>query len=200
MSPNRHRHVPAGGGTADGVDADLGFRSRRLLGGEWIERDLPSGTTLLTVFHGQGSNNGSFEVSVDGGAPVSVIPDRSGQADRADGEWTSPPLPPGTRAVRITAREAVTISGVYAHTDSAGTGIQVFIAGKGGTQSGNYLPSRIMGRFARQGTTVTLTLATYEGRLRVADPGVFRRTLTHGVGSAKGYGCGLLTLARVRPT
>ncbi|AUS77101.1 type I-E CRISPR-associated protein Cas6/Cse3/CasE [Actinoalloteichus sp. AHMU CJ021] len=55
-------------------------------------------------------------------------------------------------------------------------------------------------RFARQGTTVTLTLATYEGRLRVADPALFRRTLTHGIGSAKGYGCGLLTLARVRPT
>ncbi|WP_156038383.1 SGNH/GDSL hydrolase family protein [Actinoalloteichus caeruleus] len=147
--PGRHYPAADGGWLSSGVplivDADLGFRSRRLLGGEWIERDLPSGTTLLTVFHGQGSNNGSFEVSVDGGAPVSVIPDRSGQADRADGEWTSPPLPPGTRTVRITAREAVTISGVYAHTDSAGTGIQVFIAGKGGTQSGNYLPSRIMG-------------------------------------------------------
>ncbi|MFE7670702.1 type I-E CRISPR-associated protein Cas6/Cse3/CasE [Streptomyces albidoflavus] len=42
---------------------------------------------------------------------------------------------------------------------------------------------------------VTLTRVTYDGRLRVLDADVFRRTLTSGLGKAKAYGCGLMTLA-----
>ncbi|MFJ3901371.1 type I-E CRISPR-associated protein Cas6/Cse3/CasE [Streptomyces sp. NPDC090025] len=45
---------------------------------------------------------------------------------------------------------------------------------------------------------VRITRATFDGRLRVTDPDVFRRTLTHGLGKAKAYGCGLMTLAPVR--
>lgn len=51
-------------------------------------------------------------------------------------------------------------------------------------------------RFDRRGAQVTLAMATYEGALVVRDPVALRRTLTHGLGPAKGYGCGLLTLAR----
>ena len=51
-------------------------------------------------------------------------------------------------------------------------------------------------RFTRQGQTFTLATATYEGRLEVTDPLMLRQALTHGIGPAKGYGCGLLTLAR----
>lgn len=43
--------------------------------------------------------------------------------------------------------------------------------------------------------TVTLTVVTYDGILRVHDEERMRETLTRGVGRAKGYGCGLLTLA-----
>ncbi len=42
---------------------------------------------------------------------------------------------------------------------------------------------------------VKLTRVTFDGRLRVLDPAVFRRTLTSGLGKAKAYGCGLMTLA-----
>lgn len=42
---------------------------------------------------------------------------------------------------------------------------------------------------------VTLGMATYDGRLEVADPERLRRVLVGGVGPAKAYGCGLLTLA-----
>ncbi|MGC5344086.1 type I-E CRISPR-associated protein Cas6/Cse3/CasE [Streptomyces sp. DT171] len=42
---------------------------------------------------------------------------------------------------------------------------------------------------------VRFTRVTYDGRLRVTDPDVLRRTLTHGLGKAKAYGCGLMTLA-----
>ncbi len=42
---------------------------------------------------------------------------------------------------------------------------------------------------------VKLTRVTFDGRLRVLDPAAFRRTLTSGLGKAKAYGCGLMTLA-----
>ncbi|MEV5680456.1 type I-E CRISPR-associated protein Cas6/Cse3/CasE [Streptomyces sp. NPDC052179] len=47
---------------------------------------------------------------------------------------------------------------------------------------------------------VQITKVTFDGRLRVTDPELFRRTLTHGLGKAKAYGCGLMTLAPVRET
>jgi len=42
---------------------------------------------------------------------------------------------------------------------------------------------------------VTLTTVTFDGRLQVTDPDALRRTLTAGLGKAKAYGCGLMTLA-----
>ncbi|MGV9311831.1 type I-E CRISPR-associated protein Cas6/Cse3/CasE [Streptomyces sp. NPDC003691] len=45
---------------------------------------------------------------------------------------------------------------------------------------------------------VRFTQATFDGRLEITDLAAFRRTLTHGLGKAKAYGCGLMTLAPVR--
>ncbi|WUH97657.1 type I-E CRISPR-associated protein Cas6/Cse3/CasE [Spirillospora sp. NBC_00431] len=42
---------------------------------------------------------------------------------------------------------------------------------------------------------VTLVTVTYDGRLEITDPDAFRHVLTHGLGKAKAYGCGLMTLA-----
>lgn len=52
-------------------------------------------------------------------------------------------------------------------------------------------------KFKRQGNPVTLGIATFEGILEVEDVALFVRTLTCGVGRAKAYGCGLLTIAMV---
>jgi CRISPR system Cascade subunit CasE len=52
---------------------------------------------------------------------------------------------------------------------------------------------------AARGHRVTLSTATFDGAVRVTDPALARRSLTHGVGSGKAYGCGLLTLAAHRP-
>lgn len=46
------------------------------------------------------------------------------------------------------------------------------------------------------GKPVTLVTVTYDGRLEITDPDAFRRALTHGIGKAKAYGCGLMTLAK----
>lgn len=43
--------------------------------------------------------------------------------------------------------------------------------------------------------SVTLSLATFDGILRVTDADAFRHALAAGVGRAKGYGCGLITIA-----
>lgn len=45
------------------------------------------------------------------------------------------------------------------------------------------------------GPRVSLVTATYEGRLRVTDVQALRERLLDGIGPAKAYGCGLLTLA-----
>lgn len=45
------------------------------------------------------------------------------------------------------------------------------------------------------GRTVTVATATYDGILVVGDPDRMRHSLGHGLGRAKAYGCGLLTLA-----
>lgn len=63
-------------------------------------------------------------------------------------------------------------------------------------QSELIVRDRRIHKFHRDGRTVTLSTATYEGRLTVTDPAALRTALTHGIGPAKGYGCGLLTLAR----
>ena len=45
---------------------------------------------------------------------------------------------------------------------------------------------------------VTINRTVYEGSLRVTDPESLRRALIAGIGRSKAYGCGLMTLARVR--
>ncbi|MFJ9716133.1 type I-E CRISPR-associated protein Cas6/Cse3/CasE [Streptomyces sp. NPDC101213] len=51
----------------------------------------------------------------------------------------------------------------------------------------------------RRGKPVTLVTVTFDGRLEVTDPDALRRTLTQGIGRAKAYGCGLITLAPLAP-
>lgn len=45
---------------------------------------------------------------------------------------------------------------------------------------------------------VTINRTLYEGVLRITDPESLRRALIAGIGRSKAYGCGLMTLARVR--
>ncbi|MFB8281043.1 type I-E CRISPR-associated protein Cas6/Cse3/CasE [Nocardia colli] len=45
------------------------------------------------------------------------------------------------------------------------------------------------------GDQVTLHTATYEGALRITDVQLARYCLLHGIGSARGYGCGLVSIA-----
>lgn len=79
---------------------------------------------------------------------------------------------------------------------------QLAVPGERGSQEGDEqlpvldLVERSTRRFERQGRTVTLQQATFEGALRVTDVDEFRHLLTHGLGRAKGYGCGLMTLSR----
>ena len=51
--------------------------------------------------------------------------------------------------------------------------------------------------FRRQNSRVTIQYATYEGLLDVAEADALREVLCSGIGKAKAYGCGLMTLAPV---
>lgn len=48
--------------------------------------------------------------------------------------------------------------------------------------------------FSRQGSTVTLSSVVYDGVLAIDDVDLFKQALLQGIGRAKGYGFGLLTL------
>lgn len=50
-------------------------------------------------------------------------------------------------------------------------------------------------KFPRQGRQVTIGTAVFEGQLTVTEPTQLRRRLVEGIGPAKAYGCGLMTLA-----
>jgi CRISPR system Cascade subunit CasE len=54
-----------------------------------------------------------------------------------------------------------------------------------------------VGRVERKRSQLTFVSVLFEGRLRVTDPGKFRATLERGVGSAKAYGFGLLSIAPI---
>ncbi|WP_103503356.1 MULTISPECIES: type I-E CRISPR-associated protein Cas6/Cse3/CasE [unclassified Streptomyces] len=59
-------------------------------------------------------------------------------------------------------------------------------------------------RFRREpgaavGNDVRFTQVTFDGRLRITDVAKLRTAMTQGIGKAKAYGCGLLTLAPVAP-
>ncbi len=61
------------------------------------------------------------------------------------------------------------------------------------------LHDRQIHRFVRRSDgserTVVLSTATFDGVLEVADADALRASIVDGIGRAKGYGCGLLTLA-----
>lgn len=50
-------------------------------------------------------------------------------------------------------------------------------------------------RFRRNGGQVTIVTASFEGQLEIVDSELLRGALARGIGRAKSYGCGLLTLA-----
>lgn len=52
--------------------------------------------------------------------------------------------------------------------------------------------------FSKAGQRVTLAMATFDGELVVEEPRRLREVLTTGIGPAKAYGCGLMTLAPLR--
>ncbi|SEA61171.1 CRISPR system Cascade subunit CasE [Bowdeniella nasicola] len=50
--------------------------------------------------------------------------------------------------------------------------------------------------FHRKGARVTIAKAVFEGSFEVRDADMLREALTRGIGRAKAYGCGLMTLAQ----
>jgi CRISPR system Cascade subunit CasE len=53
-------------------------------------------------------------------------------------------------------------------------------------------------QFSRQDDKVTLVTCVFSGLLEIVDADAFRKTLVSGMGRAKGFGCGLLTIASVQ--
>ena len=75
-------------------------------------------------------------------------------------------------------------------SDPGGAGLDVVVSGLGAWRFGKHEE----GAHRR---SVTVTAATYEGTLTVVSADQLRAALTQGIGRARGYGCGLMTLAPV---
>lgn len=73
------------------------------------------------------------------------------------------------------------------------SGFRVTVAGSG--EPDLTVHRRQTYAFHRDGRRVTLRVATYDGQLEIVDAETLRTVLTSGLGHAKAYGCGLLTLA-----
>lgn len=65
---------------------------------------------------------------------------------------------------------------------------------------GVQIVQREVKKFNRQGKTVTLTVVTYEGVLRITDSALFADAMRNGIGRGKAYGCGLITTMGLRCT
>lgn len=59
--------------------------------------------------------------------------------------------------------------------------------------------SREISRFRRRSSTVTVARTQFDGVLRVRNVDALRSAMVGGIGKAKAYGCGLLTLAPITP-
>lgn len=60
------------------------------------------------------------------------------------------------------------------------------------------ISNRLTRKFVKEGHEITLATAQFDGHLEVTNVEHLRRALVHGIGRAKGYGCGLLTLSRLQ--
>ncbi|MET8957281.1 type I-E CRISPR-associated protein Cas6/Cse3/CasE [Streptomyces sp. NPDC004533] len=108
---------------------------------------------------------------------------------------------PTKRTVHLTPRHQ--LQWLLARQDAAGFRVLAKPAGKQHTEHGDEHQLIVRDQrsldFGKRGVPgrVTLTTVTYDGRLQVTDPDALRRVLTSGLGKAKAYGCGLMTLAPV---
>lgn len=71
-----------------------------------------------------------------------------------------------------------------------------FVVPNGETGPGVRVTERGTTSFGRSGARVTLSTAQYDGVLEIQDVPAMRSALVNGIGRAKGYGCGLLTIVR----
>ncbi len=56
-------------------------------------------------------------------------------------------------------------------------------------------PQTLAGRKRENGRSITLYTVQFDGRLQVTDPDRLRQAVAQGIGPAKAFGCGLLSLA-----
>lgn len=111
--------------------------------------------------------------------------------------------PDGGRARRV-AHVSVPHQEKWLTERAEGAGFRIGTTALAGADSSVDVPvltvtRRTTHQFARRGTErpVTVAVAQFDGLLEVTDADALRRTLVTGLGPAKAYGCGLLTLAAV---
>jgi len=126
----------------------------------------------------------SLESGTTWGFRVAVNPTHSVKQAGPDGER---PRGRGKRLAHVTAAQQLD----WFRTKATSIGLDV--EGPDGPTA--MVTSRDVRTFRRGGATVTLATAQVDGVARILDADLLRRAMRAGIGPAKGYGCGLLTLA-----
>lgn len=136
----------------------------------------------------------------------------------ADQQWAfrltanptqSLPIEPGQKRGRVVAIRSVERQLAWLATQGAKHGfsliqrtVESLDAATGEPVAGEVATTRVtrnqVVRFKRESATVTLRVADFDGLLRVTDAEAFRSVLCNGMGSARAYGCGLMTIAPAR--
>jgi len=98
---------------------------------------------------------------------------------------------PDRGAVRAHVTASQQVEWLVSHAAAAGFAVPQTPDGQAAVQ----VAERSVRTFARQTAMVTVATARFDGVLEVRDDTLLRRTLVAGLGRAKSYGCGLLTLA-----
>lgn len=93
----------------------------------------------------------------------------------------------GKRLAHVTAEQQLT----WFATRAPSWG---FMLGEAEQPSATVVDKKVW-KFGRAGRQVTVAMTAIEGVLTVTDPERFRQALVNGIGPAKAYGCGLMTLA-----
>lgn len=103
---------------------------------------------------------------------------------------------PGSRGKRIPlVRDSEHVAWLLARSEGHGFSVLPGAHGLPNLRTSNLKRQRFERRSDGHRRVVTLLSVQFDGVLKVNDPGLLRHALVAGIGSAKGYGCGLMTLA-----
>lgn len=126
-------------GTTTNIGRGMGLRSKTLSAGATMSRTLTN-STGFDFHYAQGPGQGSFTITIDGGAAQEIVPDTTG-VYRHDGVWSSSNLTRGSHTVLITATNTFDFNILYSWDGDKNAGVRVYNSGTGASTAATFINS-----------------------------------------------------------